>query len=346
MDLPTAPHMQVTFSPAWWHAHYGLDFGEAAWTDPITRTELDRERRRLLWERFGDVGLGEEDPQPRPNVQDAYGHRFMAAVWGCEIVYLPDQAPAAHALPDAAERVRDLETPDLDNNPVLRQAFADAEILEQRYGKCEGGVNGGPLNHAVSVYGGEILSLCLSDPDLARRKLLSMARTLFSVFINMSLPINHQQFRMPWPAGGIGNCPVCMVAPQTYAEVVRPADAWLREHYTDWHLHHCGVFTPYIEVYQSLRPTTLDVGWGTDWRAVREAYPTTPLSLEIQDAAILGQTPGQLDDLVGEMVEAAGPPELIYRIWVAEAAPETPDETVRALMTAGERLGWARSRDS
>ncbi len=339
MPLPDSLKLDVTFSPAWWRARYGLDFGEAAWSDPIARTELDRERRRLLWERFGDVGLGEENPEPRPNIQDAYGHRFMAAVWGCEIVYLPDQAPAALALPDAAERVRALEMPDLESNPVIRRARAEAKVLERRYGKCEGGVNGGPLNHAVSVFGGEILALIREAPEHAQQVLLTMARTLFAVFVNVSLPINHQPFRMPWPAGGLGNCPVCMVSPESYARVVRPADLWLREHYRDFHLHHCGVFTAYAEVYRALRPTTIDVGWGTEGRAVRAIYPCVPLSLEIQDAAILGKSAGELDALVAKMVEGAGPPELIYRIWVAEAAPETPDDTVRALMTVGRRIG-------
>jgi hypothetical protein len=29
----------------------------------------------LLFERFGDVGLGEHDPKPQPVAGEAYGHR-------------------------------------------------------------------------------------------------------------------------------------------------------------------------------------------------------------------------------------------------------------------------------
>ena len=343
MSAPPYPQMMVTFSPAWWHAHYGLDFGEAVWTDPIARTERDRELRRLLWERFGEVGLGEENPEPKPNVE-AYGHRFMAALWGCEVRYLADQAPAAVALPGAEERMRELRVPDLEASPVIQRALSEARLLEERYGRCDGWINaGGPLNNAVSVLGAAILSACLEEPELARRVNLQMAQAILGVFYRLSVPVNGLQPAVPWPGGGVGNCPVCMISPRTYAEAVLPADLWFREHFLDFGIHHCGVFTAYIEVYKALRPNGLDMGWGTDWRAVREAYPSLPLSLEIQDSAILGKTPAELDEMVAGMAEAAAPLELISRMWVAEAAPETPDETVRTLMTAGERL-WGNDK--
>jgi hypothetical protein len=265
----------------------------------------------------------------------------MAALWGCEIRYLADQAPAAVALPEAEERMRRLEVPDLEGSPVIARALGEARLLEERYGRCDGWINaGGPLNNAVSVLGSAILSACLEEPELAQRVLLQMAQALMGVFYRVSLPINRLQPAVPWPSGGVGNCPVCMISPRTYAEAVLPVDLWYREHFRDLGIHHCGVLTAYLEVYRALRPSGFDMGWGTDWRAVREAYPTLPLSLEIQDGAILGKTPAQLDEMVAGMVEAAAPLPLISRLWVAEAAPDTPDETVRTLMTAGERLGW------
>ncbi len=68
------PKMDFTFSPAWWRANYGINFDENFW-----------------FERYGDVGLGEENPRPRPGIEFC-GHRMMAAFWGCAIVFMPDQA--------------------------------------------------------------------------------------------------------------------------------------------------------------------------------------------------------------------------------------------------------------
>lgn len=333
------PTLNISFAPAWWHARYVMDFGEQAWQDPLARTERDREMRRLLFERFGEVGLGEQGPAPRPNLE-AYGDRFMAALWGCEIRYFPDQAPAAVPVPNVRERMENLEVPDLASSPVIRQALEDARLLEERYGWCEGSINlGGPLNNAVSVFGEEILSACLAEPKLARRTLQKMAEALLAVHDQVVCRINGVAVTSPRPAGGLGNCPVCMISPQTYREVVLPADLWFRNQFREFGLHHCGSFHPYNEVYQELRPDSLDVGWETDRRATRRAFPHTAMSLMLEASALVGTDQVAIDDLIARMVEDGGPPELITRIWVAEAGPDLPDETVRSLMTVPQRLG-------
>jgi hypothetical protein len=74
------PPILITFAPAWWHHYYGMQFTEPVLRDPLARTEMEREQGRLLFERFGDAGMGERDPLPHPYVDGAYGHRFMAAL--------------------------------------------------------------------------------------------------------------------------------------------------------------------------------------------------------------------------------------------------------------------------
>jgi len=101
-NLPKT-HAKPTFSEAWFHSRYGLTFGERYCTDPVFRTEQDREARRLLYERFGQAGIGEKDPRPLPHLE-VCGHRFLPALFGCEIVYQDDQAPACRHLPVAPSR--------------------------------------------------------------------------------------------------------------------------------------------------------------------------------------------------------------------------------------------------
>ncbi len=55
----TSPIIEITFGPAWWNHYYGMDFGNSnSWHDPVKATEREREQRKLLFERFGDVGPG------------------------------------------------------------------------------------------------------------------------------------------------------------------------------------------------------------------------------------------------------------------------------------------------
>ena len=87
---PVVAPVAVSFSPTWFHRHYGVDYSEPTWQDPVVRVERSRELARLTFERFGDVGLGSEDPPPQPVMSDAYGNYFMPAeriayLWCAEV---------------------------------------------------------------------------------------------------------------------------------------------------------------------------------------------------------------------------------------------------------------------
>lgn len=337
-ESPAFPRIEITFAPRWWHDEYGMNFSESYWADPVARAERSGDQKKLLYERFGDVGLGEKEPTPHPGIE-AYGDRFMAALWGCRITYQPDQAPAAIVLTDARERMANLQMPDIDNSPIVRRAFDEARMLRERYGSCDGSINfGGPLNNAVSVFGEEMFMACMSEPPLARHVLKVIAETILAVNDRVTSRINGVDVATGRESGGIGNCPVCMISPETYREVVFPADRWMRQQFRSFFLHHCGVFHPYADVYKPLNPDLLDIGGGTDLRATRTAYPDTKISLEIKAISLVGKSRDELDSMVAGMVHEAGPPELITYMWVAEAGPELTDETIRNLMTCHERV--------
>jgi hypothetical protein len=260
-DAAPFPAINIYFSEAWWHAYYGPGVSAA-------------DRPRLLFERFGDVGLGEENPAPSaPFVGGEYGDRFMAAFWGCEIVHQPGHAPAALVLPDARRRMASLEVPDVRTSPIAQRALDDAVALRERHGSCAAAVNyGGPLNNAVSVFGDEILLACAADPALADRVLRRMAEAILAIHDEVVCRINGVDPAAAREGGwGIGNCPVCMLSPRTYRDVVLPVDLWLRCQFAGpFHLHHCGVFDAYAEVYKPLA-RSIHEGGGWGWGGVKEA---------------------------------------------------------------------------
>lgn len=326
------PQISVSFSEAWWLERYG----EAA---------SRKNRSRLLWERFGNVGLGEENPPSpeaaAPSVGGEYGDRFMAALWGCEIVYEPGRAPAALSLPEPRRCMEQLRSPDLDASPVIKKTIEKAEDLKRRHGRCQACINfGGPLNNAVSVFGEEILAVCAEAPDLARQVLQMMGEAILAVHDRVVCRINGVEPAVSRRDGwGIGNCPVCMIAPETYAEVVLPVDKWMRDQFAGgFGLHHCGVFDRYAEVYRPLRPTSLDLGPGSDLRIARRAYPEAVISAYLDVAKVSGMNRDEIDAVISRMVAAAGHGECFPKISVADVGPDMPDETVRWLMTAPTRL--------
>jgi len=344
--LPTSnikgfPKILLSFAPTWWHHYYGMEYSSDYWHDPIARTERWRDQRRLLFDRFGDVGLGEKDPKPQPVAGDAYGHRFMSAFWGCEVQYVPDQFPSAIPLPDAHVRMVDIEVPYVEDSLVVRQLYDEARILQEHYGQFEAVINfGGPLNNAVSVLGGEIYAALKAQPELARGVLQRMGETVVTVHKKVVCALNKtpasEVFKKDF---GLGNCPVGSISPRTYQELILPADLWIRQKFTGkFNLHHCGLFQQYATVYRPLRPTSLDVGPGTDLRATRAAYPDTPISTYLEVGGLAGITRDRLDAMLEKMIEDAAPPNLFPLITVAEAGPEISDETVIDLMTARDRI--------
>jgi hypothetical protein len=57
---------ELVFNPNWWHRTAGISFERPFYFDASTRIANDVTMRRVLHQRFGDLGLGEADPQPRP----------------------------------------------------------------------------------------------------------------------------------------------------------------------------------------------------------------------------------------------------------------------------------------
>jgi hypothetical protein len=335
------PMIEISFAPAWWHHYYGMDFDRAYWYDPLARTERGREQRRLLFERFGEVGMGERDPQPQPVAGDAYGHRFMSAFWGCEIEYVTDQFPSAIVLPDPAERMLDLQVPSIEDSPVIEHMRWEVRLLQEHYGHCQAAVNyGGPLNNAVSVLGAEVLFTCLAQPELAGAVLQKMGEAVMAVHDQVVCSLNSVAVTTAHDGDfGIGNCPVGMISPRTYREVVLEPDLWIHRQFRGvFNLHHCGIFEPYAEVYQPMQPGSLDVGPGSDLRATRKAYPATPISTYIDVSRLSVMSQAEIDNMLAQMVEDARPVELFTYIRVAEAGPEISDQAVRWLMTAPERI--------
>lgn len=337
-DQPKLGPVWVTFSPAWFRRHAGLDYSESAWADPVARTERTREGERCLYDRFADVEIGAKDPQPAPNIE-AYGNYFMPALFGCEMLFPPDQAPGFRALDADFEDMRRLQVPDFETNPVIRKAFADAEVLKQRYGSCSGSIcMGSPLNVAVNIYGELFMMACALDPEAAQHVLRVIAETCFKLYREVSARIAPADFPLDTMNWGYGNCPAVMFSPKTYREVILPVDLWVRNQVTSFGLHHCGVFDDYIDVYKDLRPDALDIGGGSNYRAIREAYPDIPFSLIVNAPDVEGKSISAIDDLVGSMVEGAAPVEKVTLLWTGEVSENVDDDNVRALRTSTTRL--------
>jgi len=328
-------------SEQWYHARLSLDFSESVMTDPIKRTEMYREAEYGLYKLFGDVGLGQDDPKPNPIPTGSYGHRFMSALFGCDVYYQKNQAPQAISLETDFDQMERMAVPDLQTSGVFRRALEDADVMRKKYGVCSGHITAGsPLNVAVSVFGENFLAACIIEPQIAGHVLRVIAETeqkLYYEYMNIMEPDVYPSDDMNTGLG-YGNCPAVMVSPRVYREVVLPVDKWFRANTKTFNLHHCGVFDNYIDIYQELHPTALDIGGGSDYEAIRRVFPEVPCSLIVNAVDVETQPVSEIDSLIGRVVQTAGPVDKISSIRVIDIGTRMSDDSIRAVCTAHERI--------
>jgi len=326
-NLPRT-HAKPTFSETWFHHHYGFTFGEKYSSDPIFRTEQDREARRVLYDRFGGIGLGSRDPEPQPHL-DVCGHRFPPCLLGCQIIFQDGQAPAVHHLDvHSAEDVAAIQKPDLEANHWARMFREQGKALIDRYGRVDATINvGGPINVATTAIGSEFFMYMVDSPPAARHFFDLITSLWLECYDRLTAPFSPDLD--PGREICIGNCPVGMVSPTMYCTQVLPADLDLRRNVRKLALHHCGVMDRYLSAYQSLNPLEyIEVGWGSDVGAVRGAFPNTVLDLMINVYDVANMSPLTLRDVITDMLKQGAPPSAIRDVWMADVGPDVPDQLV------------------
>jgi uroporphyrinogen-III decarboxylase len=300
----------------------------------VFRTEQDRTALRLVYERFGHAGVGEKDPRPRPHLEIC-GHRMISALFGCEIFYQDDQAPACRHLPvGSPAEIAAIPKPDIETNRWAVEFRKQGAVLSQKYGTVDATINnGGPINAASTILGSEALLYLTEAPEVMTAFLKTVADVCVEAYDRLTAPLN------PEIAGAremfIGNCPVMMMSPSTYRKTVLPADLHFRARVPKFGLHHCGKMDRYLSDYKQLEPMEyIEVGWGSDIGLVRKAFPRTTLDLMINIYDLQSMAAAQIHDVVERMLLQAAPLSCVRDFFVADIGPEVPDAKVLEFIEA------------
>ena len=164
--------IELVFNPNWWHQTAGISFDQAFYMDPATRIRDDVTMRRVLWQRYRDLGMGEEDPQPRPVIGSLHvaGGFVIPALLGSQIRFAADAAPQPlpHAI--SAAEIDAIKKPDWRNLWPMRELLAQMDDLQAEYGYVLGDLNtDGVLNAAYHFYGQDLFADFYLAPERVRR---------------------------------------------------------------------------------------------------------------------------------------------------------------------------------
>lgn len=333
----------VGFYPDWWVNNHGIAFGKDYYDNPDYRVEAQTRMQKALYERFGDVGLGNPDPAPRPLI--TYGMVMLPAVFGCEIIFKDDALPWAMPLNLSKEVCDKLVKPDLRQASPMKEMLGQIDHLKSKYGRVVGDINvTGVQNLALKLRGDELYIDYYEDPHFAHRLLGFCAGCMIDLW------------QLVYPITGTGaldvtpmcdpslyclpNCTVEQISSYTYAEYGLPYDNMVAEVCNPIAIHHCGNLDPVVEQYAKVKNLVfVEAGFGTDFAAARRILgPGIAFNARISPVLMKNGTAEEVGIAVREAIDQGAPLEN-YSIDTVGLTTGVPDENVRAALRMAMTYG-------
>jgi uroporphyrinogen-III decarboxylase len=339
--------VELVFNPNWWYQTAGIVFNKAFYFDAATRVQNDIVMRRVLNERYADLGLGESDPQPRPVAGSLHvaGGFVIPALLGAEIIFAPDAAPQPKPLDLSLAQIEALEKPDFRSTWPMDELIASMDVLEAQFGYLEGDLNtDGLLNAAYHLYGEQLFLDFYQAPRRVRRLLDIIADLIVDVALyvrqrtgSCSISVNRMVKHVDPGLFLHGNCSVQMISPKSYRQMHLPVEQRMARRAQPFGIHHCGDNLHRIApLYAELPAIFYGVGWGSDLAQCRRALPDAFFNLRLNPVRMLQCTPQDIAEDTERLLLAAGPLERAG-VCCINMDYGTPDDNILAMFKVVQR---------
>lgn len=339
--------VELVFNPNWWHQAAGISFEEPFYLDAGTRIQNDLIMRRALYERYGDLGLGEPDPQPRPIVGSLHvaGGFVIPALLGADVIFEADAAPQPRPLSLSLEQIEAFEKPDFREAWPMRELIADMDTLEAQYGYLVGDLNtDGLLNAAYHLYGQQLFVDFYEAPERVGRLLGILAELIVDVALyvrgrtgSCSISVNRMVEHVDPGMFLHANCSVQMISPRSYRQMHLPVEQRMAGRIRPYSIHHCGDNLHRIApVYAELPAVFFGIGWGSDVALCRQALPDAFFNLRLNPVRMLQCTPQEIAEDTRNLLRSAGPLEQAG-VCCINMDYGTPDDNIFAMFEVVQR---------
>lgn len=337
MSIP----VDVTFHAGWWNKHAGIDFGREFFCEPDYRVECDMKMRKILYEKFGHLGLGEKDPKPRPIMGTdllASGYLY-SEILGCEIRFFENTPPEVICANISEEQIKTLEGLDISKNKVWQDTIGQFEYLQNKYKYVESHINlQGIQNIAMDLRGSELLMDYFLNPELAHKLINTCTEITIQIgkyISSMSKVLSHGVTaitKQTIPDVYItSNCTVEMISEKSYEDFILEPDIKLSSVFKPFGVHHCGQTMEHvIQGYARIKGLAFaEVGAGSDIYRVRQTLPKTFLNLRYSPVKLKTASDNEIAGDIEAMSNCAGS---LYSISCVGIDSETEDHRVEAFI--------------
>jgi hypothetical protein len=321
---------EVGFTPLWYRAALGIDFGERWHTDPAYRRETVVEMREELARRFPGTQIGGMDRAgPLDLLTGAFGACGVAATYGIPIRYAADNWPnCEHQYLDDAAADR-LASPDLDRSPFFRDLMRQVDWIAAHEGRVEGFLNWqGVLNNTYRLRGEALFLDMLETPNRARHLFDCVATTMLDAAGRLHARQRETGVRVEFFT--VSNCLVNLVSPAQYRDLLLPFDQRIAEAFGCIGIHNCAwTADPYIEHYAAVPHLAyIDMGQESDLPRARGAFPHARRAIMYTPMDLVTKPLDSIRSDLERIVRDYAPCDIV----LADIEAGTPDERVMQVL--------------
>lgn len=343
MSIP----VDVTFHAGWWHKNAGICFNEEFFLNPDYRIDCDIKMRKLLYEKFGQYGMGEKEPSARPIMGSdllASGYLY-SQIMGCPVRFFDNTPPEVICAQLTDEQIEELGNFKLAENSVWKQTIEQFEYLDDKYGYVESHINlQGVQNIALDLRGSELYIDYFVKPELAEKLIkactqvsIDIGRYIKSKSRVMSHGVTAITAKVMPDVYVTSNCTIEMISEENYEEFILAPDQQLASIFRPFGIHHCGKTMEHVaNAYAKVENLDFaEVGAGSDVEKVRKALPEVFLNLRYSPVKLITATEEELQSEIGAMAKAAGSS---YSISCVGIDAETDDRQVEKFLNCVNNL--------
>jgi len=278
----------------------------------------------------------------------------IPALLGAEIRVEAEAAPQPLPLHLTKDQIERLEKPDFRATWPMNELIEQMDALQAEWGYLVGDVNtDGLLNAAYHLYGADLFADFYEAPERAGRLLGLVGELIADVaeYVrgrtgSCSIAVNRMAERFDQRTFIHANCSVPMVSARSYRQMQLPVERRMAERLTasgqPFGIHHCGDnLQRYAPAYAELQPAFVDVGWGSDVAACRQALPEAFFNLRLSPMRMLNCTVQEIAADTEALLRAAGPLELAG-VCCINMDYGTPDENIFAMASVVEKFRAGR----
>ncbi|WP_028307004.1 uroporphyrinogen decarboxylase family protein [Desulfitibacter alkalitolerans] len=313
----------ITFHPSWWHANTGVSFNRIFFEDPEYRIAADLKMRRLLYDKFGDFGLGEREPQPRPILgSDLIASGYLhSEIMGCEVRYSDENPPEVLCADISDEKLKSIQAPDLDKSESWQRIANQIEFLQKEFGHVNSCINlMGIQNIAMDLRGQKLFMDYYLNSEAVHNLLeactkvsIEIGTRLKSVSKEMSAGVTAIVKQIASDVYVTSNCTVEMISLETYKSFLLKYDNILADIFKPFGIHHCGQTMEHVVGgYAQIKNMTFaEVGAYSDLEYVREKLPNIHLNARYSPVKLAKVEVSELREDISKLVGKGKPSELL-----------------------------------